>query len=101
MAVWQFDLLAGFVPASQEWTEAQRRHTLVPAFSFLILHQKVRDEEFPDCILRDQALVAKTLMESKQQKEWQVWVTDWPVVEGEWGMGRALGVWARDRKMQI
>lgn len=48
-----------------------RHHTFIPAIS-LILNQEVRNEEFPDCILRDQALVAKTLMESKQQKEWCV-----------------------------
>lgn len=52
----------------QGWTEVQLHHTFIPAIS-LILNQKVRDEEFPDCILRDQALVAKTLMESEQQKE--------------------------------
>lgn len=32
---------------------------------------KKRDEEFPDCFLRDQSLVAKRLMESLGLKEWQ------------------------------
>lgn len=42
----------------------------VPGFCFLIWHQKKGDEEFPDCVLRDQALVAKRLMESQGLKEW-------------------------------
>lgn len=33
-------------------------------------------EGFLDCILRDQALVAKRLMESQGLKEWQEWVID-------------------------
>lgn len=31
--------------------------------------EKKGDEEFPDCVLRDQALVAKRLMESQGLKE--------------------------------
>lgn len=43
---------------------------------FLILHQRKGDEEFPDSVRRDQALVAKRLMENQGLKEWQEWVTD-------------------------
>lgn len=49
----------------------------VPGSCFLILHCRKGEEEFPDCVLRDQAPVAKRLMESPGPKEWQEWVTDW------------------------
>lgn len=52
----------------------------VPSSCFLILHQRKGDEEFPDCVLRDQTLVAKRLMESQGLKEWPDWVTD----QGNW-----------------
>lgn len=60
-----------------------RRGCSVSGSCFLILHEGKGDEEFLECFLIDQALVAKTLMESQGLKEWQEGVTACGAKQGE------------------